>query len=212
MVNSWAPQSLHYLSLQHCCNILICIWHVGNWYRDRMTDTRPQGQFLVVLCHWNASKGIKLTITQSSSQSKLWGKKHFSFCFPNTAEQTPPKHQGSVSFQKLLPFDKWSKPDIIRVLMSVLVEPNCSNPVHNVLKHQKADYLNIHHLLAITYMQSGPMEPYAINSKKLLPTTITVSLYILICSRLIIHLKKQNHMQNTFGIAHFEQKALVSLQ
>lgn len=68
-----------------------------------------------------------LTLIQSWSQSKLWEEKHFSFFFPNTAEQTPPKYQGSVSFQKLRPFDKWSKPDISLVLIFVLVEPKCSN-------------------------------------------------------------------------------------
>lgn len=56
-------------------------------------------------------------------------KTDFSFFFPNTAEQTPSKYQGSVSFQKHFPFDKRSKPDIILVLVFLLVETKCSNPV-----------------------------------------------------------------------------------
>lgn len=56
-------------------------------------------------------------------------KTDFSFFFPNTAEQTPSKYQGSVSFQKHLPFDKRSKPDIILFLVFLLVETKCSNPV-----------------------------------------------------------------------------------
>lgn len=105
--------------------------------RDRMTYTRPQGQFLVVLCHWNASKGIKLTKIQSSSQSKLWEKQHFSFGFPNTAEQTPPKYQEVSAFKNFCLLI--SDPNLTSswVLIFVLVEPKCSNPVHNVLKNQK---------------------------------------------------------------------------
>lgn len=62
------------------------------------------------------AKEIMLTLIQSWSQPKLWGKKpHFYFFFPNIAEKKTPNYQGSVSFQKLLPFGKLSKPDIILV-------------------------------------------------------------------------------------------------
>lgn len=95
MVNSWAPWSLHcvssqpeYPGLHLTCEKLIC--------RGWMTNTRPQGQCPAALCHWNASKGIVFALIQSWSQSKPQRKKiDFSLFFPNTAEQTPSKYQGS---------------------------------------------------------------------------------------------------------------------
>lgn len=129
MVNSWALWSLHYVSSQHCQNILLCIWHVGNWNAGTEWPTQDHRGNVLQLCLIGMPvkelcwPWYKAEISLNHKEKKL------TFFFPNTAEQTPSKYQGSVKFSETTSFWQEIQTDIILLLVFLLLETKCSNPV-----------------------------------------------------------------------------------